>query len=820
MRSLLRVAAIAVLSVVAAPLATTATPRPAYAAAAAQGGIQTPAHGSIQVAARGGIQVAAQEGVRVAAHGGIHLVIDSVAPRYARPGGTVSVSGTITNGTSAAVAGLSVQLYSSSTWFSTRDTMESFVNGAPVLALTAEGDIDVLAATVRAGSTVSWRAKFSVDAVGMTEFGVYPLEAQLTDLAGEQVSSERTLLPFLPDNTSAISKLKIAWLWPLIDQPHRTACPALSNNGLAQSLAAGGRLSTLLSAAAANPQADITWAIDPALLGDATTMSSPYQVATGRNWKAASCTGATVEPASAAAATWLRTVKSATAGQPVVITPYANTDVAALVHQGLNQELNTAYLLGQQVAQRELGTPSFDKDLALPAGGLADQSVLTSLAATRHVTSVVLSSGEMPPVDSTVPSGDDAVTTIRTGAGTRMDVLLADDTMTSLLKSAAGATSAGAQFGLEQRFLAETAMIASEFPTSNRSVVISPPQTWGPSLALAQALLQETSAPWLQPVTLSSLAGSHDSESRLARRPPPSTKVSPRELGGSYLAEVSALDATYSTFKAMLYPPMPAYTTSLEEALAATESSAWRGGSVSGGQALVTAFNAYLKTSADKVKIIASPEITMAGSSGQLPVPIQNSLKEQSVQVRLSASVTTLPGQTHPLTLGGLDDVIRIKAGQTVVVKLHVGSAPSGSTDIHLSLVTIDGRQVGDPTTLTVHSTRYGQAILILIAGAIGLMVLMPTLRAGRRFIGDGASRAGPGADRARPGAGKAGQGADAPSSGAPSSGAPSSDAPGTDPAAPGNVLKSPDNPLGTAANDPTEAPDDLADARRWADDT
>jgi len=277
--------------------------------------------------------------------------------------------------------------------------------------------------------------------------------------------------------------------------------------------------------------------------------------------------------------------------------------------------------------------------------------------------------------------------------------------------------------------------------------------------------------------------------------------VSRRELSGSYLAEVSALNATYSTFKSMLYLPASGYVSGLDEALAATVSSAWRGGQAStglapggqasGGQALVNTFDAYLKTSEDKVKIIASPEITMAGSSGQLPVPIQNSLKGQSVQVRLSASVTALPGQTHPLTIGGLDQVIRIKPGQTVVVKPHVSSAPSGSTDIHLSLVTIDGSQVGDPATLTVHSTRYGQAILILIAAAIGLMVLMPTLRAGRRLIGDGAGAANPT------------NAADNKTEGPPGA--------GTDPAVTGNVKKSP--------NDPTEAPDDLADARRWADD-
>jgi hypothetical protein len=70
----------------------------------------------------------------------------------------------------------------------------------------------------------------------------------------------------------------------------------------------------------------------------------------------------------------------------------------------------------------------------------------------------------------------------------------------------------------------------------------------------------------------------------------------------------------------------------------------------------------------------------------------------------------------------------------------------------------------------------------------------MPALRAGRRLIGDGAATG---------------------NKGAPSAGAPAADpthGTGTDPVVPGNVMKSP--------SDPTEAPDDLADARRWADDT
>ncbi|MGC2743782.1 MAG: DUF6049 family protein, partial [Candidatus Angelobacter sp.] len=178
MRSLLRVAVIAVLIVIVAPLATT---KPAHASAAAHGVVQ--------------------------GHGGVQLVIDSVTPQYARSDSTVTVSGTITNGTAATQAGLAIQLYSSPTWFTTRSDMESFADGAASVPLSAVGNTDVLAASIRAGGTISWRAKFSAADVGMSQFGVYPLEAQLTDLAGVPASSERTLLPYLPDNTSAISKL-------------------------------------------------------------------------------------------------------------------------------------------------------------------------------------------------------------------------------------------------------------------------------------------------------------------------------------------------------------------------------------------------------------------------------------------------------------------------------------------------------------------------------------------------------------------------------------------------------------------------------------
>ncbi|MGH3283716.1 MAG: DUF6049 family protein, partial [Streptosporangiaceae bacterium] len=56
--------------------------------------------------------------------GRVSIVIDSMTPQTARPGSTVTVAGTVTNGTSQTKAGLDVQLWTSSVRFQTRDEMD------------------------------------------------------------------------------------------------------------------------------------------------------------------------------------------------------------------------------------------------------------------------------------------------------------------------------------------------------------------------------------------------------------------------------------------------------------------------------------------------------------------------------------------------------------------------------------------------------------------------------------------------------------------------------------------------------------------------
>jgi uncharacterized protein DUF6049 len=722
----------------------------------------------------------AHQGRAVAqAHAGrVSVVIDSMTPQTARPGATVTVAGTVSNGTRQAQAGLDIQLWTSPTRFDSRDAMDGYVSGGTGTSLVPTGTPFVLPASLRPGATVPWHASFQVDTVGMAQFGVYPVTAEVVDSVGDVLDADQTLLPFWPGQQAAglARPLDIAWAWPLVDQPHHQVCSALTNNGLAASLGPGGRLATLLQAGQAHPGAQLTWVIDPALLSDAETMTRTYQVDSGPG-----CGGAVTKPASKAARSWLSALRGITSGQPAVILPYANADVSALVHNGLAADVTSAYAMGYLWADSVLHG-SFGPSIAIPAGGVADRSVLANLATAQRIGTVVLDSNEMPPTNPDAFE-DDAVTSVRTGHGLHMTVLLADHVLTGVL--AAGDTGSGVlppatQFAVSQRFLAETAMIAAEAPGSDRSIVVTPPEEWSPSAALAGELLSETAgSPWLTATPLGSLAGTQDSERSLGRQRPPASKDSPGELSSSYLSTVDEVGTALGAYKKLLYQASTSYVQGLEQALTATESVAWRGPGATQGLGLADKLLSFMSGEEGQITIIAAQQVPMGGSSGLVPVSIQNGSRH-AIQVRLNASVVAVPDRTSQLTVGRFQNLVTIQPQQTVLVRLPVSSAPIGPTAIQLSLTTANGKSLPlvDSTSLTVESTRYGRTILFLIGAAIGVLVLTSVFRGVRRWLRDDPEVAPEDADLA------------------------------------GSVV------TGTSsARHPTEAPDDLADARRWADD-
>ena len=368
----------------------------------------------------------------------VSLAITSVSPTYAKPNETVTVSGTLTNVSNRAMSGLSIQLRSSPDPFTSRGSLQEYADGTFPADEPVTGAVTTLKEPVPAQTTITWSVPLPVDDVGMTTFGVYPLAAQAENSSLTPLTVSRTFLPFWPNSKSLQPDTEaIAWIWPLIDQPRQGACSGLVNNGLEASLASGGRLDDLLRAGSEfSGSAHLTWAIDPALLANADTMTKPYTTGDG------GCGGKT-KPASQAAGSWLAQLKSATTGQPVFVTPYADADVAALTRSHMTADLAYAFTEGRSVATSLLnrnftGSGATDSAnmtrLAWPADGIANRTVLENLAA-NGISTVVLDSTTMPPSPQQdyTPS---AQTTASDGTGTPMTVLLSDDTITQIIGTA------------------------------------------------------------------------------------------------------------------------------------------------------------------------------------------------------------------------------------------------------------------------------------------------------------------------------------------------------------------------------------------------
>jgi hypothetical protein len=684
------------------------------------------------------------------------ISITGVTPQWATPKtSTVTVSGTLSNHTGSTIRDIQVQLQWYPLTFFTRSGMESYASGGPATLQYGQVDLqtvgdDQLGHSLANGAITRWSVSFNLSQSFIADgyppaLGDYPLQVQASSASSSYQATGRTFLPYWPGTGSA-TPLKVAWIWPLIDTPQQGGCPqTLATNSLAGSFAANGRLSTLLDAGLHSAAAeDLTWAIDPALLSDATVMTRRYF--TGGN---AECTDRSPENPSAAAKSWLSKL-AGTAGQAAFLTPYADVDAAALSHAGLDTQLSSAYQLGDAVASKTLpNTFGANADgtgggtalaAAWPAGGTADAGVLTSLARDGGVNTVVLNSNELR--SSTFPY-DNAVTRTKTSAGSSMSVLLADSEITSILGSASAGSSAGAQFAAEQNFLAQTAMISAELPHSGRSLVVAPPTGWDPSPAEAAKLLSLTTAPWLRVTDLGTLASE---AAKLPAQRLPNRRVSGDELSEGYVDQLQSLNANMTLFEDVLSDPPKSYLTVLAAATAVTQSSAWRGSGSPGGWLALGQLSSYITDLHNTVVLIPVKKILLAGTSGATLASVQNGLNLSylpplAIAVRLGASAAL--GSSLQVTPA--DALVVVTPGMTGSVRLGIHSTTIGTSTLQLQLLTKDGtpltwQHASEP--LSVEVTRFGRTILVVVVGALGVLVLATALRLRRKRRG-GESEAG-----------------------------------------------------------------------------
>lgn len=649
----------------------------------------------------------------------VSLIITGLSPRWATPTATVTVTGTVTNDSNQPITDLAVQLDTSSQPVGSLAQLQSDLSGQfPLAGSALSGPPRLLASPLRPGSSASWSISFPAQAAGMTAFGVYPLTAQVGAEFGSSLGSTlgyaNTFLPYVPAGHGRYASTrpaseKIAWVWPLIDTP-LTALPGQRDcsggqvSRLQASLA-GGRLDGLLSAGTSYARTDsLTWAIDPALLTDASALSACTSVAPGT---------------SRVAAAWLKRLRTATSGEPLFVTPYG--DVSLALVQGHSLDVGRAFTLGRQAAhtilQRDVtpsGTAVQVAGIAWPPDGMAGYSTVENLA-TDGVQTVLLDS-------SKVTSGPGSAFLAADGeAGGYMRVLLYSDALARVLGGATGA--AGSGFDAAQAFLAETALMAAQQP--GQSIVVAPPQRWQPPSGLADAVLSETaSAPWLKPVTLTSLEAHLTGKNSLQL--PDSGDAG--SFGRSVTSELDVVDQDVAEIASIRV----GYSADLYQAVAALESSAWRHGSRAQQLARLDALDKLLRKQERDILIVTDSRVTLGGLKGNVPVLIDNRLNDP-VSVRLQLSWRQPPAggirvQQQP------QGVITVAANSQQAVRIHVQATQVGATTITMRLLSRRYSALPSPAaSVTVQATEFGTLAMIILACALGVFVIASAVRAIRR---------------------------------------------------------------------------------------
>ena len=94
----------------------------------------------------------------------VSVAITSVSPTYATPGGTVTVSGTLTNSSNRTMSGLSIQLRSSGTPFDSRGELQEYADGTFLADEPVAGAVTTLKQPLARRATVPWTISLPVNA--------------------------------------------------------------------------------------------------------------------------------------------------------------------------------------------------------------------------------------------------------------------------------------------------------------------------------------------------------------------------------------------------------------------------------------------------------------------------------------------------------------------------------------------------------------------------------------------------------------------------------------------------------------------------------
>ena len=691
------------------------------------------------------------------------VLVTKLAPRAPTdPEEFFQVRGTITNRGSQRLSEVKVRLRRGDV-LQSRSELDIADREEPATPTLVGTRVPAADETLDPGETTTFDLRLRVGLLRMRSLGVYPLRIEVRARFGDEgvgaVGSAQTLVPWFPEPPRG--RTRIAWLWPLVDQPRRGPREVMVDDRLAREVAPQGRLDTMLRAAAegqkgrcddvAQPPEDaaprppagpcraesipVTYAIDPDLAFDVDAMTSPYQlrVTDDRVRQVRETQDFT---------RWLDTLRSATTagGTEVLALPFADPDVVALTDpdSGLADEVARLRQLGANEVDRVVRRRPLTSVVWPPTGRLT-RTALEALSS-GGAQAAVLDPVALAERDSETDRTPDAhVGQLGQATGVPVNGLVVDTVLSDLVTRVYD-DFPGARLA-EQRWIAETAIIAAEAPSVSRTLVVAPARRGEVVAAVGAAVLADSGRlPWLCPVSLASVAVGSDS--CIGETPPEEREVAPAELepvraddpvlSPRFLREVGAARRAAAQFTDEVLEPGPdavRTTARLLRARARTLSSAWREAAPD-GEEMLDLLQDDLADLRGKVHLeVGGGTVTLTSRTGVISVNVVNELGQP---VRVGVQLD--PGNRARLSLSEVP-VETVPPGRSTQINLKVTSATSGKFAVTALLVDRSRRPFGNPVELVVRSTQYGRVALAVTGVAAGVLLVAAGVRITRRAL-------------------------------------------------------------------------------------
>jgi len=705
----------------------------------------------------------------------LQLHIDAVTPDAVNTTSdpVVTVTGTVTNVGDRPVRDINVRLEHAAA-VTTSDGLRSDLTGG-VDQYQAVADFITVAPELAQGQHVPFTLSYPVRSADLPSLridqpGIYPVLVNVNGTpdygAPARLDDARFLLPVLgvpadpgqtdPSPTAVVPPdtsmpVRVTMLWPLADRPRLAAgvpggsTPVrLVDDELATSLAAGGRLDTLLSAAdfATSPPVDpggqtrsaLCLAVDPDLLVTVNAMTLGYVV----NDDPVGGINSPTHPGTGqqAAVAWLAKLRALAQRSCVTPTVYAQADLAALSRVG-NPELATVAVKGAaDIVDQILGVVS-TRGATIFGDGPMTGSAIRMLSAQGPT--VAIAAGDVTPrrYDANVVAApfDPAVGAALAGAGT-MPV-----TPSYLDPSLDVPLSHDSPIARREDAISAVLWRALRPQTEPRSEILVPPMAWNLPPEEAQSILSTLASSIRSGLAVPRPLATVVAETNVippsdAAPLPPDTLGNPRaQIDGGVTDGIAGTTLRIGGLTAALtVDPRtgltgPQYTAPLREDLLRALSQSVPPDSRNGLAAQRVGVVDDTVGDLLRAVTIVNPggSYTLATERSPLPLALRNDLP---VPIKVRLVVDAPPGMT-------VDDMGEIELPPGFLplrVPIEVHFTQRVAVDV--SLRTTDGLALGEPVRLSVHSNAYGKVLFFITLTAGAILVLLAGRRLWHRFRG------------------------------------------------------------------------------------